>query len=689
MNKVTDKHLCRSAVVYIRQSSLRQVRHNLESQHLQYALTQRARELGWQRVEVIDCDLGSSASAGASRRAGFEQLISKVALGQVGIIFSREVSRLSRTDQDWCRLLEVCRVFSTLIGDDQQVYDVASMDDQLILGIKGTLSVVELDVLRLRMQQGKEAKAKRGELRCRLPPGYCYDADNRPVKQPDMRIQEAVNLVFKKFSEIRVGQQMYTWFHDEGIEMPVHQFENGKLQLKWRVPTHLYLTGIIKNPFYAGAYVYGRRQRESKVIDGKLVSRMGKLRPPEECRVFIPDHHEAYITWEQYKDNVACLRDNAPRTRGRDTMTAPRKGSGLLAGLLRCGECGRRLQVTYRGRAGMPPRFVCRGSNLGRGTGCLAFASARMQRAVEKQVLAALSPLGIEASQMAMQQVTESSTGKLTMLERRLEQLRYEAGRASEQYNESDPKNRLVTAELERRWNDKLSAVAAAERDLDSARQSNSALDDKSIARLERLGAHFEDAWNSPECSIDLKKKIIRTVIQEIVVRREDDELVCVIHWAGGFHTELRIHQPPAQRTSAAALDIIRELAPRYDDATIAGILSRNGLKTGKGFPWNKARVAFVRRSYDIQPDFTSPESHGLVNMTQASTRCGVKLYVMQRLLKAGLIRNQQSVPNAPFEIPVEDLDSERVRAVLERFRASGQLDIQGEVTDRQGNLFQ
>lgn len=688
MNKVTDKHLCRSAVVYIRQSSFKQVRHNLESQHLQYALTQRARELGWQRVEVIDCDQGSSASAGSNRRVGFEQMISKVALGQVGIIFSREVSRLSRTDQDWCRLLEVCRVFSTLIGDEQQVYDVASMDDQLILGIKGTLSVVELDVLRLRMQQGKEAKAKRGELRCRLPPGYCYDADNRPVKHPDMRVQEAVSLVFKKFSELRVGQQMFTWFHDEGIEMPVHQFENGRLQLKWRVPTHQYLTGIIKNPFYAGAYVYGRRQRESQVIDGKLVSRRGKLRPPEECHVFIPDHHDAYITWEQYKDNVECLRNNAPRTRGRDTMTAPRNGSGLLVGLLRCGQCGRRLQVAYRGRRGMPPRFVCRGSNLGPGTGCLVFASARIQREVEKQVLAAISPLGIEASQLAIQQVTESSTSKLTMLERRLDQLHYEAGRAFEQYNESDPKNRLVTAELERRWNDKLSAVAAAEQDLKRARQSNSPLDDEAIARLERLGVHFENVWNSTECSIELKKKIIRTVIQEIVVRREKLELICVVHWAGGIHTELRIHQPPAQKTSAAAIDIIRELAPRYDDATIAGVLSRNGLRTGKGHPWNKARVTFVRRRYDIQPDFASAESLGLLNMKQASKRCGVSVYVMQRLLSVGLIKNQQSVPKAPFEIPVEDLDSEQVKAVLERFRISGRLDIEGEVTDRQQELF-
>ena len=259
MNKVTESHLRRTAIVYLRQSSLAQVRHNLESQRLQYAMTERAYALGWKRVQVIDCDLGSSASAGAAARAGFEQLISKVALGQVGIVLSREVSRLSRTDKDWCRLLEVCRVFSTLIGDEQNVYDAGSMDDQLILGIKGTLSAVELNVLRMRMQQGREAKARRGELKFRLPPGYERDIDDHPVKHPDARIRDAIALVFRRFSELRVGRQLYTWFHDEGIEMPVYQYVGGKLRTQWRVPTEQYLTGIIKNPFYAGAYVYGRR----------------------------------------------------------------------------------------------------------------------------------------------------------------------------------------------------------------------------------------------------------------------------------------------------------------------------------------------------------------------------------------------------------------------------------------------
>ena len=646
MNKVTDYHLERAALVYIRQSSLAQVRHNRESQRLQYAMTQRAHALGWKRVEVIDCDLGTSASMGSGARVGFERLISKVALGQVGIILSREVSRLSRTDQDWCRLLEVCRVFSTLIGDEQQVYDVTSIDDQLILGIKGTLSVVELDVLKLRMARGKEAKAKRGELQFRLPPGYARDADGYPIKHPDARVRETVELVFRKFSELRVGQQLFTWFHDERIEMPVHQYEGGKLQLKWRVPTHQYLTGIIKNPFHAGAYVYGRRQRESVVVDGKLVTRMGKVRPPEECRVFIPNHHEGYISWEQYEDNVACLRENAPRSRGRDTMTAPRRGMALLAGLVRCGHCGRKLKVHYRSGKGTAPRYFCRGTEGRAGIGCLSFSGGNAQREVEQQVLAAISPLGVDASLLARQNISESSQDKLTMLERRIEQHRYEAQRAFEQYNEVDPRNRLVAVDLERRWNDKLVAVEEAEEELRNALQSKSELDEEAILRIEHLGAHFEEAWNSAGCSIEVKKKIVRIIINEIFVRRQDDYLIFVIHWAGGIHTELRILQPAAGngnplKTPSDALAVIRELAPKYDDATIAGILGLQGSRTGKGNRWTAARVRFARRRYDIQPDFASVESRGLLNMNKATEYAGISRHVMLRLISAGLVRNQ------------------------------------------------
>jgi hypothetical protein len=566
------------------------------------------------------------------------------------------------------------------------------MDDQLILGIKGTLSVVELGVLRMRLKDGRDAKAARGELKHRLPPGYTYDAVDRPVKHPDSRIREAVELVFEKFGEFRVGRQLYVWFHDESIEMPVYQFSGGKLTLKWRVPTEQYLTGIIKNPFYAGAYVYGRRPQESMVRDGRVVKRTSKLRSPKDCQVFIPDHHEAYIPWETFEQNVASLAKNAARTRSRDSVTAPRKGVGLLVGLIRCGHCGRRLQVNYWGRHGTTPRYICRGTIGEPSPGCLSFSGGLVERALEQQLLAALSPLGIEASLVARNRLIEGSAGKLRMLEQRVDQLRYEARRAFEQYDEVDPRNRLVATDLERRWNERLVALEAAEVDLEEARRPSNAFGEHTLERLEQLGARFEEAWSSKRCPAELKKKIVQAAIHEVLVRRDGQHLIFVIHWAGGAHTELRVHQPPASsvhKTSSDALRIIEQLAPKYDDATIAGILSIHGLRTGKGNRWNKARVFSARRRHNIHPNCISPQARGLLNVKQAVAHCSVSRHVVHRLIDLGWLRNEQTVDRAPLEIPVADLDSSDVRQVIDRFRRTGRLDAKGGEQNRQAVLFE
>lgn len=692
MTKVTEAHLRKRAVVYLRQSSMAQVRNNLESQRLQYGMVERARSLGWKQVDVIDRDLGSSASAGSSERIGFEELISRVALGEVGIVLSRELSRLSRTDKDWCRLLEVCRYFGTLVADEQQVYDVNAIDDQLVLGIKGTLSAVELSVLRTRMLHGRDAKAARGELEFRLPAGYQRDADGHPVKDPDARARAAIDLLFRKFRELRVSRQVFVWFHDEGIEVPIHQFVGGKLQRLWRVPTELYVQHVLKNPFYAGAYVYGRRPFETKLVDGKVVKRVGKLRDPEECKVFIREHHEGYISWSEYEQNVACLRTNAPRSNGRDSMTAARGGAGLLVGLLRCGHCGRKLTVNYWGRSGTSPRYVCRGTSWNAGTGCLGFAGKLVERDVEQQVLAAISPLGVEASLAACAELTEATSSKRIVLQRRAEQLRYEARRAFEQYNEVDPRNRLVAAELERRWNDKLAAADEAEEELRQVDARNSELDDETRRRLQQLGEDFAQAWHAPECSAKLKQKIVRVVLEEVLVRRQEDELVFVLHWAGGTHTQLRVHQPPAgshHKTSSDALEVIRALAPKYDDGTIAGVLAQHGLVTGTGMRWNKGRVRSARHRHGIRPTFVAAEERGLLNLVRAAQHCSTSTYVIRRLLHAGLIHNEQTVAHAPLEIPIADLDSAPVRAALSRLRSTGTLGLGGGVTDLQADLFE
>jgi DNA invertase Pin-like site-specific DNA recombinase len=297
--KIKPEHLARKAIVYLRQSSDRQVRQNLESQRLQYELAERIRSLGWQEIEVTNSDLGCSAAVGSATREGFERVLSAVALGEVGIVASREVSRLSRTDKDWCRLAEVCQLFGTLIGDEQQVYDLSYLDDQLVLGIKGTLSVVELKVLRQRLQAGQESKARRGELLKRLPVGYTRNGIGRVVIHPDQRICEAIRLVFTKFRELWSVRQTFQWFRDHDVELPANPIRGTRLV--WKIPSQSLVADILRNPFYAGAYVWGRRPMETSLIEGRLKKRQGPYRRPQDCRVFIAGHHAGYIDWATMK----------------------------------------------------------------------------------------------------------------------------------------------------------------------------------------------------------------------------------------------------------------------------------------------------------------------------------------------------------------------------------------------------
>ena len=383
--KIKPEHLARKAIVYLRQSSEKQVRYNLESQRLQYEVADRIRNLGWGSVEIIDSDLGSSAGMAAERREGFERVLSLVALGEVGIVGSREVSRLSRTDKDWCRLLEVCQIFGTLIADEQQIYDLNYLDDQLVLGIKGTLSVVELKVLRQRMQAGQESKARRGELFKRLPVGYHRDLMGKVVLHPDQRICEAIRLVFMKFRERWSIRQTFQWFRDHDIELPANPIRGTKLI--WKVPTQSLVRDILINPFYAGAYVWGRRPVTTLLLGGRLQKRQSAMRRAEECRVFIPNHHEGYIDWATYEENQRMTRRNSVNWQGDECMTAIRAGQGLLVGLLRCGHCGRKLHVRYWGGRGTHARYLCKGDYDDGGAYCLGFGGASVDRRLGLELL--------------------------------------------------------------------------------------------------------------------------------------------------------------------------------------------------------------------------------------------------------------------------------------------------------------
>ena len=689
-NKIQPKHLTRLAIVYLRQSSPGQVKHNTESRRLQYALADRASALGFARVQTIDCDLGLSATAG-SRRPGFQQLLSAVAMGDVGIVFSRELSRLSRTDKDWCHLMEICRLFNTLIGDEEVVYDPKNPDDQLVLGIKGTLSVAEMSVLGLRMQRGKEAKAKRGELFATIAPGYVRDGV-RLVKDSNLRVQEAIALVFEKFLELGSIRQVYCWFLENGIEVPINKSVGGKVVIAWRLPAKTFIPYVLRNPVYAGAYAYGRRSVESIVEAGDIKKRHHGPRAAEQAKILIKGTHEGYISWETYTRVQAVTAHNGTNFHAEEATLAARDGSGLLTGLLRCARCGHKLHVRYWGRQGTTPRYMCPGDFESNGRYCIGFGGSRVDQLVGDEVCTLLSPQGVRASLTALEKTDAEGGQHLKALERQLEQAQYEADRAGAQYDLCDPNNRLVADTLEQRWNEKLAKVAELSGVLEVERTKHHTLTADDRQAILGLGRRFGEVWNDPRCDSRLKKRLIRAVIKEIIVDIDDaqQQLKFVVHWHGGVHTQLMLPRPlsaaKAHKTAEEDSALIERLAVRYSDAEIARVLSKQGRKTGKGNRWTQTSVALVRRKLGIKP--APPRDPNLLNLLQAQRYLDVSDSTLLKLIEHQVLRATQLAPSAPFEINKADLDGEPVAGIIKGLKTTGRLILKGNPLDNQTDLF-
>jgi DNA invertase Pin-like site-specific DNA recombinase len=690
-SKIKPEHLARKAIVYLRQSSEKQVRQNKESQNLQYAVAERVRALGWKQVEIINSDLGSGAGIAAARREGFERVLSSVALGEVGIVGSREVSRLSRTDKDWCRLLEVCQIFGTLIADEQQVYDLNYLDDQLVLGIKGTLSVVELKVLRQRLQAGQESKARRGELFKRLPVGYALDSLGKVVFHPDRRVSEAIQLVFAKFRERWSVRQTFQWFRDHDVELPANPIQGTRLV--WKIPSQSLVRDILCNPFYAGAYVWGRRPVTTLLVEGRLEKRQSAMRRAEQCRVFIRDHHVGYIDWATYEENQRMTQRNSVNWQGDESMAAIRAGQGLLVGLLRCGHCGRKLHVRYWGGRGTNARYLCKGDYDDGGQYCLGFGGASVDRRLAQELLKVISPFGVEASLRALEELSAGDAAQRAALSSKLEQLEYEAKKAFEQYDAVDARNRLVAGELEHRWNEKLEEMETTKHRLSSLNGKRYSLSCEEEARIRSMGENFAEIWEDDRCPPTLKKMIFRTAMEEIIVRTDAEKktLEFTIHWKGGAHTQLAMERPrPATETATPmeALEIIRRMAVRHGDDQIASVLNRLGYSTGKGKRWNQTRVATARRNYSITGQKRALPDPERVSLNEAARVCGVSHRTIERLVEADLLKRDQATARAPWEIRRADLDAEPVRSIVERLLRTGKLILQGGCAENQAGLF-
>ena len=518
MSKITPDHLARTAYVYVRQSTSDQLLNNPESRRRQYGLTARAEALGWQNVVVVDEDLGRSGSGVA--RKGFERLLVAIGAGGAGAVLSIEASRLARNGRDWHTLLDFCGLVGCLLIDEDGIYDPRLVNDRLLLGMKGTFSELELSILRQRSQEALLLKARRGDLHTSVAVGYIRSANDRLEMDPDRRIREALSLVFRKFDEVGSVRQIALWLREEGIEMPSIAYGAQGRVVEWHLPRYNSVHRLLTNPVYAGAYVFGRTASQVRIEAGRKVVRQGIRRQQEEWGVLIRDHHAAYITWEHYERNQRLIGDNA-NMRGSMVPGSVRNGGGVLTGLLRCGHCGRKLKVQHNGLRGVA-RYLCNDASTNHAvrTKCISFGNMGIDAAVAAEALRVVSPLALEAAFEAVADRERTSTDGMAQLEVALEQARYEAARAHRQYNAVEPENRIVVGELERRWNERLAEVARLEEVIRSARETlpATAISAEERAELAALADDLPRAWNHPAASPEMRKRLLRAVLEEIVV---------------------------------------------------------------------------------------------------------------------------------------------------------------------------
>ncbi|MGB7988673.1 MAG: recombinase family protein [Candidatus Methylophosphatis roskildensis] len=659
MNKISAEHLARRACVYIRQSTPEQVHHNLESQRRQYALTERARALGWEEVEVIDEDLGCSGSG--THRRGFERLLGLLCDGQVGAVFSIEASRLARNGRDWHTLLEFCSLVGALLIDADGVYDPAHINDRLLLGMKGTISEMELASFRQRAQAAMAQKAKRGELYNQVPIGYVRTPDDRVEKEADQRVCAALDLVFRKFAELASVRQLYFWLQQQQIKLPAINGAGAARHIVWKQPRYHVLLSLLKNPIYAGTYAYGRSKTIVRIEHGrKRISRTRQL-PCEDWAVLIPDHHEGYISWAVYQSNQAAIAHNASGV-GAMVRGSVKRGSALLSGLLRCGHCGTKLVPRYPAPGVI--RYQCAGRILDREASCcVMFGGLRADHMVAEQVLECLKPHAIDAAIEAIENLQGTSDERAHQKALALEQARYQVARAQRQYDAVDPTQRLVAAELERRWNEALTVQAQIEQELAALKAERPSR--VAATTKEELLALAEDLpclWDHPDSQPEFKKRILRTVLKEIIVTSEGKTIHLLLHWQGGDHTELQFEKgrPGVHRhvMDADTIELISCLARIQPDSMITSILNRIGRRTAHDQSWTAMRVCSIRNNHAIAVYREGErQSRGELSVAEVGALLRVTQTTVLRMIRQRRLPATQACSNAPWIVRQDDLD--------------------------------
>ena len=654
--------LRRKAVVYVRQSTQTQVQTNLESQRRQYDLVEDARRRGFSHIEVIDDDLGRSAS-GMVARPGFERLVASLCAGEVGAVFCFDASRLARNGRDWHHLLELCGLVEARVIDPDGVYDPCRPNDRLLLGMKGSISEFELGVLKSRMFEAARAKAHRGELRISVPIGYVWHREIGLGFDPDVRLQEAIRLIFERFRKLGSARQVLQSLTTEDVSFPRPSDGKKMVSFDWTPIRYRNVISVLKNPFYAGAYVYGKSEKRTTLVEGRLRKSYGHGKPFDQWEVLLKDHHEAYIGWDEFERNQKQLAVNAY---GRvDGVKSGRGGRALLSGMLCCGRCGRRLTVAYVGRGIRQAVYRCDRPNLLLAQPrCFTFGGRRPDEAVSRELLRVVEPLAIEAAMQAERRHMEVQAEQRRIVELDLQQARYEAKLAERRYAACDPDNRLIAAQLEKSWEATLQRVRGCEQRLQAFDQQQSAAPAPDLSGLaEDLAA----AWNAPGVTMRSRQQLLRTLIKDIVADVDDArrEVVLTIHWRGGQHSQVRVTKPRSgehgRRTPDEALAVMRSMAAKWSDEHIAATLNRMGLPTGQGKSWTAHRVASVRMVNDIRAYRSAQKDGEWLTMSQAAAQLGVTNHRIRRLIKDGLLPAEQVVPCAPYQIRASELMDQKI----------------------------